>query len=234
MCGRYTLAGPNPGSLRDRFGIGDSVDIRQRFNVAPMEEVVCVTTDREGAPRGDLLRWGLVPHWAKDPKTGYKMINARAETIAEKASFRDALVTRRCLVIADGFYEWQPTPGRARKRPFWITRADHEPFAFAGLWALWHGPGEEVLRTCTIITTEANDRLRDIHDRMPVILQGAADEQRWLDHQAAFPEVQDLLAPLPDDAVATREVGPAVGDARHDEPDCLDPLSDQDEPQTLF
>jgi putative SOS response-associated peptidase YedK len=234
VCGRYTLAGPNLGSLRDRFGIGESVEIRRRFNVAPGDDVVCVTTDREGAPRGDVLRWGLVPHWSKDPATGYKMINARAETVTEKAAYRDAMEHRRCLIVADGFYEWQPVPGRKRKRPFWITRADHEPFAFAGLWATWHGSDETVLRTCTIITTSANDRLTPIHDRMPVILRRPEDEQLWLDHEAVTPELRELLVPLPDDAIDLREVGPAVGDARHDEPDCLDPPEPEDEPPTLF
>jgi putative SOS response-associated peptidase YedK len=235
VCGRYTLAGPNPGSLRDRFGIGDSVEIRQRFNVAPGDDVVCVTTDREGTPRGDVLRWGLVPHWAKDPATGYKMINARSETVGEKPAFRDALDRRRCLIVADGFYEWQPVPGQRRKRPFWITRADHEPFAFAGLWATWHGPDETVLRTCTILTTAANSRLDDIHDRMPVILPGVEDEQAWLDHGTGREHIRELLVALPDEAVDLREVGPAVSDARHDEPDCLDPPGvEDDQPGTLF
>ena len=234
MCGRYTLAGPDPGSLRDRFGIGESVEIRRRFNVAPGDDVVCVTTDREGAPRGDILRWGLVPHWAKDPRTGYKMINARAETVTEKPAFRDAMAQRRCLIVADGFYEWQPVPGRPRKRPFWITRADGEPFAFAGLWATWHGPDETVLRTCTILTTSANERLEEIHDRMPVMLDDRAAELAWIDHGSDLPELQELLVPTPADGVATREVGQAVSDAHHDEPDCLDPPDPADDPATLF
>lgn len=234
MCGRYTLAGPNPGSLRDRFGIGDGVDIRQRFNVAPSDDVVCVTTDREGVPRGDVLRWGLVPHWAKDHKTGFKMINARSETVEEKPAYRDALRTRRCLVVADGFYEWQPPAQKGRKRPFWITRPDHAPFAFAGLWAVWHGADDEVLRTCTILTTAANDRLAGIHDRMPVILEDRAAELAWLDHCTEIGELRELMVALPDDAVATQEVGSAVNDARHDEADCLDPPDPVQEPASLF
>src|SRR3954466_2567715 len=148
--------------MRGRFLLGEALEVRQRFNVAPGDDVVTVTTSKEGDPRGELLRWGLVPFWAKDPKVGYKMINARAETVAEKPAFRDALKTRRCLVVADGFYEWQPRPDLgaggwgARKQPFHITRADGAPFAFAGLWASWHGAGDEALRTCTIITTAAN------------------------------------------------------------------------------
>src|SRR5207244_1367612 len=116
----------------------------------PADEVLAVTTDREGAARGDVLRWGLVPHWAKDPSTGFKMINARAETVAEKPAYRDALRTRRCLIVADGFYEWQPRDGGRPKLPWHVTRTDGAPFAFAGLWAVWHGDGDQVLRTCTI------------------------------------------------------------------------------------
>lgn len=223
MCGRYTLASPNPAMLRERFALGEEIEVRQRFNVAPADDVLCVTTDKAGTPRGDVLRWGLVPHWADDPKTGYKMINARAETVAQRPAFRDALATRRCLVLADGFYEWRRMEG-GPKQPYWITRDDHAPFAFAGLWAVWRGAGEdaEPLRTCTIITTRANDVLRDIHDRMPVILPPDA-ERAWLAHDTPQPAALELLVPFPSDAVDLRPVSRAVNDARHDEPDCLDP-----------
>jgi putative SOS response-associated peptidase YedK len=224
VCGRYTLAGPNPGELHGRFALGESLQVRRRFNVCPGDDVVAVTTDREGAPRGELLRWGLVPHWAKDPGVGYKTINARAETLAERPAYRDALRTHRCLIVADGFYEWAPAgPGRPRKQPFWITRADGAPFAFAGLWAVWNGPGGEVVRSCTIVTTNANPVLAPIHDRMPVILPGPDAEQAWIDHATPQAEALGLLRALPDEAVAMREVGFAVNDAGHDEPDCLDP-----------
>jgi putative SOS response-associated peptidase YedK len=225
VCGRYSLATPAQSDLRGRFGLGESLEVRQRFNIAPGDDVVTVTTSKEGEPRGELLRWGLVPFWAKDPKVGYKMINARAETVAEKPAFRDALKTRRCLVVADGFYEWQPRAGgpkSGRKQPFHITRADGAPFAFAGLWASWHGEGDEALRSCTIITTDANDVLRDIHDRMPVMLPDQDAEEAWLDHGTPAELLRELLVPLPDALTARRAVGPAVGDARHDEPDCLD------------
>jgi putative SOS response-associated peptidase YedK len=236
MCGRYSLSGPNPAILRERFALGDDVPVRQRWNVAPGDEVLTVTTSREGQPRPDLLRWGLVPPWAKDVKAGYKMINARSETAGEKPAFRDALARRRCLILADGFYEWQPRAGQKRKQPFWITRADGEPFAFAGLWATWHGGEEEVVRSCTILTTAANAALAPIHDRMPVILPGPEAEQQWLDHGTPLGLVHDLMAPLPDRAVAAREVGYAVSDARHDEPDCLDPppAPEPDAEPTLF
>lgn len=222
MCGRYSLATPAHNDLRSRFALGEALEIRQRFNVAPGDDVVTVTTSKEGEPRGELLRWGLVPFWAKDPKVGYKMINARSETVAEKPAFRDALKTRRCLIVADGFYEWQARPSAARKQPFHITRADGAPFAFAGLWASWHGDGDAAIRSCTIITTDANHKLADIHDRMPVMLPDAAAEEAWLDHATPAGALQELLVPLPDDLTARRAVGYAVGDARHDAPDCLD------------
>jgi putative SOS response-associated peptidase YedK len=221
MCGRYSLATPAQNDLRARFALGETLEIRRRFNVAPGDEIVAVTTSKEGEPRGEALRWGLVPFWAKDPKVGYKMINARAETVAEKPAFRDALATRRCLIVADGFYEWQAVPDRSRKQPWHVTRADGAPFAFAGLWAVWHGAGDETLRTATIITTEANATLRDVHDRMPVILPDAGAEDAWLDHATPDGALHELLAPLPDALTARRAVGPAVSDARYDGPDCL-------------
>lgn len=238
MCGRYTLAGPQPGEwsatrLRTRFpGLGESVDLRRRFNVAPTDEVACVTAGREGAPRGELLRWGLVPHWAKDPGLGAKMINARAESVAEKPAFRDAFSRRRCLIIADGFYEWERRGPKAR-HPFHVTRKDCAPFAFAGLWATWHGPGDQLLRTCSIVTTAANDTVRELHDRMPVILDPAA-EAAWLD--PATPELllHELLASLPSEQTALREVSRAVNDARHDAPDCLEPPEPETAAPTLF
>ncbi len=223
MCGRYSMTGPNPARVQERFALDDDVPIRRRYNVTPGDDVLAVTTDREGEPRGELLRWGLVPFWAKDPKTGFRMINARAETVAEKPAFSGALTHRRCLILADGFYEWQACPDARRKQPFWITRSDGEPFAFAGLWATWHAPNDTTLRSCTIITTMANEVLAPIHDRMPVMLADADEEGRWLDAGTATPILTELLVPLPSAAVAVRAVGHAVSDARYDGSDCLDP-----------
>jgi putative SOS response-associated peptidase YedK len=234
VCGRYSLATPDPSALRARFPLGERVELRRRFNVAPGDDVAAVTTDREGAPRGELLRWGLVPHWAKDPATGYKTINARAETLAERPAFRDAFRSRRCLIVADGFYEWQRRPGLP-KQPYWVTKAGGEPFAFAGLWATWHDPEDLVLRTCAIVTTQANGAIAGIHDRMPVILPDRAAEAAWIDHAAAQPELFELLLPLGDDVTALRAVGPAVNDARYDGPDCLEPaIEGTVDPATLF
>jgi len=174
MCGRYTLAGTNPSQLRARWPLGERLELRQRFNVAPGDDVPAVLRAGEepAAPAGALLRWGLVPFWASDPKQlGVKTINARAETIAERPAYRDAFERRRCLILADGFYEWSGGV------PHWITREDGEPFAFAGLWASWRPQGAsrdvEPLRSCSIVTTAAAGPVRSLHDRMPVILAGA-------------------------------------------------------------
>jgi putative SOS response-associated peptidase YedK len=229
VCGRYSLAAPDPSRLRERFPIGESVEVHRRFNVAPGDGVLAVTTDREGAPRGDVLRWGLVPHWADDPqRLGLKLINARSETMAEKPAFRDAFAGRRCLVLADGFYEWEKRPDGSTQ-PWWVTREGGEPFAFAGLWATWRSrPDVEPLRTCTIVTTRASSDLAHIHDRMPVMLdQGAEDA--WLDGGTPPGTLAELCAPL--ERTARRAVGTAVNDARYDGPDCLEAAPP---PLTLF
>ena len=221
MCGRYTLSAPDPAAIRDRFPIGESIEVRQRFNVAPGDDVLAVTTDREGTPRGDLLRWGLVPSWAKSPDTGLKMINARLETVNERPAYRRAFERFRCLIVADGFYEWQPTD-HGPKQPFHITRDDGGLFAFAGLWSIWHGPDDTKLRTCTIITTAANSAISRLHDRMPVILAPEA-ESAWLDTSTPSGDLQYILAGLPAAHTAATPVGFAVNDARYDGPECLAP-----------
>ncbi len=163
------------------------------------------------------MRWGLVPHWAPDPaRLGVSTINARAETLAERPAFRDAFAQRRCLVIADGFYEW------SQGRPHWITREDGAPFAFAGLWATWRpAPDVEPLRSCTIVTTAATERLRDLHDRMPVMLEAGEQEELWLAPDAPADHLHGLLRGY--EATTHREVNRAVNDARHDAEDCLAP-----------
>ena len=219
MCGRYTLATPDPAAVRARFPIGESIEVRRRYNVAPGDEVLAVTTDREGHPRGDLLRWGLVPTWAKTPDTGLKMINARVETVAERPAFSRALQRFRCLIIADGFYEWRPVPS-GPKQGFHITRDDGELFAFAGLWSIWHGVDVSTLRTCTILTTAANAAIAQLHDRMPIIVAPEAEEQ-WLEHSTETAHLDRLLRGLSPAGTAVRPVGPAVNDARYDGPQCL-------------
>lgn len=221
MCGRYTLATPDPAAIRGRFGIDEAVQVNQRFNVAPGDEVLAVTTDRAGAPRGELLRWGLVPSWAPGPQIGLKMINARVETAPERPAFRRAFERFRCLIVADGFYEWQaPQAGRGPKRPFHITRDDGGLFAFAGLWSIWHGDDDHTIRSCTILTTAANPAIAPLHDRMPVIL-AAEHESPWLDVATPRGHLDAILAGLPAARTQLSEVGLAVNDARYDGPECL-------------
>jgi putative SOS response-associated peptidase YedK len=224
MCGRYTLAASTPTEVRARFGLAETVQVRQRFNVAPGDDVLAITTDREGAPRSETLRWGLVPSWAKSPATGLKMINARVETVRERPAYRRAFERFRCLILADGFYEWQRSeqPGAARKQPFWIRRADGAPFAFAGLWSIWHGSQDETLRSCTIITAPANPAVAPLHDRMPVILAPGA-EAEWLDAGTPAPDRFELLHGLPAADTVLQPVSTAVNDARYDGPECLAP-----------
>jgi putative SOS response-associated peptidase YedK len=218
VCGRYTLAKPI-GAVRERFAVGDALTLEPRYNVAPGSEIVAVTTDRDGAPRGELLRWGLVPSWAKDPAVGFKMINARAETLAERPAYKGAFQRFRCLIPADGFYEWQPRDGRA-KQPFHVTRSDGALFAFAGLWSVWHRGGTDELRTCTIITTTANELMATVHSRMPVILD-REQEALWLDPAVPVPALQTLLHGLAADITELRPVSTAVNDAANDGPECL-------------
>ena len=225
MCGRYTLAAPDPAAIRDRFPVGESVEIRQRFNIAPGDHVLAVTTDREGAPRGELLHWGLVPPWAKSPGSSLKAINARLETIAERPTFRGAFERFRCLIPADGFYEWQSVAGGS-KQPFHITRRDGQLFAFAGLWSIWHRPEGGTLRSCTIITRAANSAIAGLHDRMPVIL-ARGDERDWLDAGTPRDRLDQILGGLPARETGLRPVGRAVNDARYDGPECLAPPAEE-------
>jgi putative SOS response-associated peptidase YedK len=228
MCGRYTLASTTPAQLRARFPLGESVQIARRFNVAPGDDVLAVVL-REGGPTGALLRWGLVPPWAEDPRVGFRMINARAETVADKPAYRGPFERGRCLIVADGFYEWERDGAR---QPFHITRGEGEPFAFAGLRTAWRDPRQpdgELLRSCTIVTTAANPVVAHIHPRMPVILDSAAEEE-WLDPHTPPGRLHELLHPLPDELTHARAVSKAVNDARYDGPECLAPAEPEPAP----
>ena len=238
MCGRYTLATPDPAQIRARFFVGESVDIRRRYNIAPGDDVLALTAGRDGTHRGELLRWGLVPAWAQSPASGLRLINARAETVADKPAFRAAFARMRCLIIADGFYEWQPAE-TGRKQAFHITLPDHEPFAFAGLWSVWHGDRDahkagprEPIRSCSIITTAARGAIASLHDRMPVILPRDAEEL-WLRGSVSAVQLADLLARSPVASAELRPVGVAVNDARYDGPECLADPAPESQP-TLF
>ena len=212
MCGRYELH-THPAALALAFGLKLPPAIAPRYNIAPMQDVPVIRLSKAGERELAQVRWGLVPRWAKDPSIGSKMINARSETLAEKPSFRTALKRHRCLIPADGFYEWKVVPG-AGKQPIHIGMKDGAPFAFAGLTERWLSPAGEVLDTCTIVTTQANAMLSAMHDRMPAII-APTQYERWLD--VAVEEVADLLAPYPADAMTWYPVSTRVNSVRHDD-----------------
>jgi putative SOS response-associated peptidase YedK len=220
MCGRYTLRTP-VDSVAEAFEIEEyPSSITPNYNIAPTQEVAAVVEEDEKR-KLEMLHWGLIPSWAKDPSIGNKMINARAETIAEKPSFRRAFKVRRCLILADGFYEWKKTDGG--KQPYHVKMEDGSLFAFAGLWETWQN-GEEI-RSCTIITTDANDLMSDIHHRMPVILH-PEDYAMWLDHDFEEKEVlTTLLKPYPADVMEAYPVSRRVNKPSNNEPSVLEPAS---------
>ena len=217
MCGRYTLIA-DIGDLAQRFEFdGSDFSYDPGYNIAPTESVLTVRNvdGREAA----FMKWGLIPFWATDPKIGARMINARAETVAEKPAFRNALKKRRCLVLADGYYEWQKTP--TGKRPFRIIMRSAEPFAMAGLWETWRDPQGNVVPSCTIITTAANDYIAPIHNRMPVILPRESEEL-WLDSGIeSAASLSHLLIPTPEDTLQAYEVSTIVNNARHSGPEVI-------------
>jgi putative SOS response-associated peptidase YedK len=193
MCGRFTLT-IDPTSLQQAFPwavIPD--DLFPRYNIAPTQPVAVIPNTGENT--ASMYKWGLIPSWAKDPSIGDRMINARAESLAEKPSFRNAFRRRRCLILADGFYEWKQNPDLKSKQPIYIRMKDNQPFAFAGLWELWKSSDGSEIRSCTIITTQPNSLLEPIHNRMPVILP-ANTYQRWLAIEDTQPnQLNDLLVP---------------------------------------
>ena len=220
MCGRYSLV-MDLSVLAQRFEFDDAgLSAEPAYNIAPTQQVLTIR-EGEGGREAAFMRWGLIPPWAKDMSIGARMINARAETVAEKPAFRSALRRRRCLVLADGFYEWQKLPGSKAKRPMRITLRTGEPFAFAGLWEEWHNPDGAPIQSCTIITTMPNELLAPIHDRMPVILSRDA-EPLWMDASVGDPDLLSaLLRPYPVEAMDAYEVSPLVNVATNDTPEVL-------------
>ena len=220
MCGRFTMATPG-AVIAEVFGLNTVPELAPRYNIAPTQDVAAVRNEAAGRTCV-LLRWGLIPGWAGDAAIGNRLINARAETLAEKPAFRAALRSRRCLVLADGFYEWQRLGGR--KQPHLVRFRDGRPFAFAGLWESWHGEGEQAVESCTIVTTAANAVVAPIHDRMPVILDEAGITA-WLDAGIREPAaLTGLLAPSPADAMEAFPVGTLVNNPANDVPQCRDQL----------
>ena len=222
MCGRFTLTTP-PESLFEQFGLsGEIPGITPSYNVAPSREIPAVGADSEGERRLRLLRWGLVPHWAKDPEMGNRMINARAESVAEKPTFKAAFRRRRCLILADGFYEWRREGGSGPKQPYYIKMSDGSPYAFAGLWESWERDGEKI-RSCAIITTEANELVADIHHRMPVIL-ASEDYAAWLDADSGEDGLLSLLVPYPSEEMEAYPVSTHVNRPVNDDSGCVEPV----------
>jgi putative SOS response-associated peptidase YedK len=223
MCGRFTLT----TSVRDLATLFDALEVdlpavEPHYNIPPSAQVLAVRQLADHERRQLVpLHWGLIPKWAKDPAIGNRLINARSESAADKPSFRDAVRRRRCLVLADGFFEWQKQGGK--KEPYFLRLPDGRPFAFAGLWERWHGPEDKTIESCTILTTAANDLVRPIHDRMPVILESEA-YPCWLDPGLNDPaKVQPWLRPLPADRMIAYPVSRLVNNPRHDDARCLEP-----------
>jgi putative SOS response-associated peptidase YedK len=230
VCGRYVQAS-SPELLVERFGVErlqmpeQPGDREPDYNVAPRKPVPAVIQRDQRVL--EELRWGLIPSWATDPRIGDRLINARAETVLEKPAFQHAFRKKRCILPADGFYEWEAVPGQKRKRAVFVHARDGEPFAFAGLWEVWRDasePDAEWLPTCTIVTTRANEMLQPVHDRMPVILPEKAWDE-WLDPtNEDVTGLSELLVPFPDRLIEMWAVGSAVNDANNNGPELLAPL----------
>lgn len=221
MCGRFTLVSDMDLILHSHL-MYSNIDYVPRYNIAPSQPVLAIISDGKKRRLGQ-LKWGLIPFWEKDAKIGYKMINARAETLAEKASFKHPFKRQRCLILADSFYEWKRENGK--KIPMRIHLKSGEPFAFAGLWSRWQSSEGEEINTCTIITTRPNSLMEDIHDRMPVILR-EEDEGTWLDRSIEDTDfLQNLLEPYPAEEMEAYEVSKVVNSPNNDIPACIEPAS---------
>lgn len=231
MCGRFTFV-VDAKELAAHFDV-EAGPFKPRYNIAPSQDVPIIRLHRASAPgtatvvrQGDagerevaMLRWGLIPHWAKDAKIQYRTINARAETVATQPAFREAFRKRRCIVPASGFYEWSKTDDQG-KQPYYIQRKDETPLAFAGLWERWTGPDGATIESFTIITTSANDLIAPFHDRMPVIL-ASGDFDAWLDSASPADALKALLRPFASDQMKMTRVSKHVNSPRNDDPDCV-------------
>jgi putative SOS response-associated peptidase YedK len=226
MCGRFAQF-HSAQAIAEAFELDEEIHLSPRYNIAPSQPVAAIL-QLSDTNRRELhwLRWGLIPSWAKDPAIGYKLINARAETASEKPSFRSAFKHRRCLIPSDGFYEWQRLEGsKTKKQPYYFSLRDNNPFAFAGLWERWESPEGDIVETCTILTTEANELVSPIHDRMPVILH-PKDYDLWLDPNfTSSDSLQALLNPYPSEAMIAYPVSSKVNSPKNDSPECNQPTS---------
>jgi putative SOS response-associated peptidase YedK len=229
VCGRFAIGNPKLRRIAEVLGISFP-EVLPRYNVAPTQEIPAI---RRSAGDGyELLpmRWGLVPHWSREPGTGFSSFNARAESAATKPAFRDSFRSRRCLIPASGFYEWEHAGGC--KHPWYFTDARGDGFAFAGLWDLWRGPDEE-LTSCTILVGPPNNIVGTIHDRMPVILPEEAYAV-WLDPRSSIERLRSLLVPFPSERMRAWPVSAAVGNPRNESPDLIEPVADPAEPPRLL
>jgi putative SOS response-associated peptidase YedK len=220
VCGRFAYFVPYE-QLTAHYGLASAAPQFESYNIAPSQAIIVIRQAETGEREATPLKWGLIPHWAKEPTIGNRMINARGETVAEKPSFREAFKRRRCIIPASGFYEWGPSG--AGKWPYYISPADGPLLSFAGLWERWRTPEGEALESCTIITTSANPSLARIHQRMPVCLTESS-YAAWLDPEATKELCLGLLTPLPDAAFEIRPVSKIVNNPRNDSSELVEPV----------
>ena len=216
MCGRYALTSP-PAVIAERFHLLWTPEVEPHYNIAPSQTIPVVRETAQGRELA-FLRWGLIPWWAKDIRIGMKLVNARAESLADKPAFRDAYRHRRCLVPADAFYEWKPVAGR--KQPYCIRLRDAGPFGMAGVWERWKDPSGQLVESCTIVTVDANPLVAGLHDRMPLIVAPEAYDA-WLRAESA-----ELPPAVPAQVMRSYPVSPPVSNAKNDVPACLDPVDE--------
>jgi putative SOS response-associated peptidase YedK len=223
MCGRFGLTRPEALKL-ERFGISELPPLVPRYNIPPSSDIL-VVRQRKGVTEAEMIRWGLVPSWAKDPSIGNRMANVRSDTALEKSSFRAAMQKRRCLIPADVFFEWQDVPGQKRRKPFAVALKDAEIFALGGVWEAWRAKESgEWLITCAILTTGPNELLEPIHDRMPVIVR-EEDYEKWIAPETKNSEVRRMVESFPPDLMRTWEIGLLVNDPKTDDARILTPVS---------
>lgn len=221
MCGRFFLT-TDADTLQQQFHVADVAPVAPRYNIAPTQDVVAVCQNGDGYRHVKTFRWGLIPQWAKDLSAGAKMINARSETVADKPSFRQPIRYHRCLIPASGFFEWL-RQADGSKQPFYIQRKDGELLAMAGIWDTWKESGQ-VIESCSILTTAANNLVAKLHDRMPVLLSPTEYDQ-WLDRNITDPQqLMGMYTPYPSEPLQATPISPLINNARHDGPDCLEPL----------
>ena len=218
MCGRFALSAITSDVEKLQAGLTSKIEIKPRFNIAPSLQIAAISNISPNEIRP--LRWGLIPHWADDPGIGYKMINARSETIESKPSFKIPFRQKRCLIFATGFYEWKKSEDKKSKTPYYFHLLNDNIFTFAGLWSYWE-KGDKQISSATIITTNANDIVKPIHDRMPVIIR-RENWQEWLSNETGIIDLKNLLHPFPSDEMDAYEVSQAVNNPRNDFPELIE------------